>query len=321
MSFVDPRTDPDPGRTTRQLCATRVSDDLSGLRSLCRDGRLYDVERWIDSGKPLQLDQLPSRGRRPESALEIALDRGDQALVLLLLCNGYDPNREATSPLDRALRRRRRDLLDLLLDWGADPRHVTLDDLFATYDSELWERFRGLGIDLIARHALAEALAYHTSNKPLFGFAKRHREDIPGMQQELNIALVHHAEEGNEKGVQLALWAGADPHARAHTFRNPSYLYEDESELDEEDRFDGFSAIHAACLRGDADVLKRLGPDPARDDFDDLFRTADNRAIVEVLAKKALPRNAGVSSAGTFGASPHRSATHRRPTRSRVSSR
>jgi hypothetical protein len=54
------------------------------------------------------------------------------------------------------------------------------------------------------------------SNKPLFGFAKRHRETDPRMQVELNIALDHHAHEGNLKGVHLYLWAGADPHAPRH---------------------------------------------------------------------------------------------------------
>jgi hypothetical protein len=57
---------------------------------------------------------------------------------------------------------------------------------------------------------LAEALAYHTSNKPIFGFAKRHREHDPAIQNELNIALAHHAAEGNEKGIALCLCVGAE---------------------------------------------------------------------------------------------------------------
>jgi hypothetical protein len=30
-------------------------DDVQGLHQMCREGRLYDVERWIAEGKPLQL--------------------------------------------------------------------------------------------------------------------------------------------------------------------------------------------------------------------------------------------------------------------------
>ena len=153
--------------------------------------------------------------RRKRSALQIALECENRALAFLLLCNGFDPNLETDSPLNIALHCRRWDLLDLLLEWGADPHRVSLDDLFDTYQSNLFERFRELGVDLTADHDLASALAYHTSNKPLFGFAKRYRDTNERYQTELNIALVHHVGRGSAKGVQLCLWAGADPHVEA----------------------------------------------------------------------------------------------------------
>ena len=118
------------------------------------------------------------------SALEIALRDRNQALVQLLPCNGYDPNLELESPLNLPLRNRRWDLLDLVLEWGADPRRVGLSDLFDTYNSELYERFRNLGVNLTANHELPETLAYHNSNKPLFGYARRNRESDPRRQEE-----------------------------------------------------------------------------------------------------------------------------------------
>ena len=111
------------------------------------------------------------------------------------------------------------DLVGLLLEWQTDPHDVDLADLFSTYNSKLFERFRALGVDMTSGHALAEALAYHTSNKPLFGFANRHRRSEPRIQAELDSALAYHAGEGNEKGVALCLWAGADPHAPARSLR------------------------------------------------------------------------------------------------------
>lgn len=92
-----------------------------------------------------------------------------QALVLLLLCNGYDANLERECALDLALDRRRVDIADLLLTWGADPHFFGRSKLFETYDSSLFERFYSLGVDLTTGHVYAEALGYHTSNKPLFG--------------------------------------------------------------------------------------------------------------------------------------------------------
>jgi len=230
------------------------------------------------------------KGRRLPSALEIALEAGNHALTLLLLCNGYDPNLERDSPLDLALRARRWDLLDLLLDWGADPQRVSLSDLFDTYQSDLFTRFSALGVDLTANHELARALADHPGNKPLFGFAKRRREHDPKFQTELNIALVHHAGEGNEKGVQLCLWAGADPHAPAPSLRYPDDTDEEDGESDPNERFRGFTAIHEASRGGHPGILERLGPDPLRDDFDDLYQAASHGGMITFLSRFALPK-------------------------------
>lgn len=291
-TFVDPRRCPVAAVTKRSPRTTSDLAALAELHRLCRDSRIYDVERWIQAGRPLQAARETSAQRRVASALEIALEAENHALVLLLLCNGYNPNLESRCPLDLALRARRCDLLDLLLEWGADPKQVSLCDLFDTYSTELFRRFRSLGIDLTANHEMAAALGYHTSNKPLFGFAKRHRDEDPKIQKELNIALAHHAEEGNEKGILLCLWAGADPHAPAPSLRYPDWTDDEDSESDD-DRFLGFTAIHEACRRGDVRILERLRPDPSRDDFDDLYQTADNGSVIKLLARAALPKDIG----------------------------
>jgi len=54
--FFDPRIEkptPTGGRPTRLTAAV---EELVELHALCRDGRLYDVERWIRCGRPLQVD-------------------------------------------------------------------------------------------------------------------------------------------------------------------------------------------------------------------------------------------------------------------------
>ena len=78
------------------------------LHELCRQGRLYDVERWIVEGKPLQLTpEAIAKGTRPKTALQIALETGQHSLALLLLKSGYRLDLERYSPLDLALRSRR----------------------------------------------------------------------------------------------------------------------------------------------------------------------------------------------------------------------
>lgn len=290
--FTDPRENPKASKAHEKGALSHDPHSLVELHRLCRAGRLYDVEEWIKAGAPLQLDRS---GVLPKghitSALEIALGAGNHSLVLLLLANGYDPNLEPRSPLNDAIRGRRWDLLDLLLDWGADPRRVDLSDLFDSYRSELWDRFQSLGVNLTEGYDLAGALGYHTSNKPLFGWAKRHREADPAVQRALNVALGQHTREGNEKGVLLSLWAGADPHAPAPDLRYPDLV--DEDDVDPADRYLGNTAIHEACVRGDLALLRRLGPDPAVDDFDALYQVAANGSVIEFLASFALPLNVG----------------------------
>lgn len=303
VDFVDPRTNPDPEAPRTPARHTSNPEELADLHRFCREGRLYDVERWIQAGRPLQLPAgFPiDRRRRFRTALEIAFERQDQALLLLLLANGYDQAAEPECPLDVALRLRRRDLLDLLLEWGADPHQMSVDLLCDTYDTELYERFRALGIDLTSGHALAHNLAGHTSNKPLFGYAKRHLPDDPKIQFELDVALAHHAWEGNEKGVMLCLWAGADPHT-------PVPFLSLWGSLDDEDEDEWSSAVHAACSGGHATILERLGPDPKLDDYEELWTRASTGKIVEILAREELPADPSrivlrqiASSAWAFG--------------------
>lgn len=71
--FVDPRTVPNaikaPGRTTT------IPAELADLHSLYRASHLYEVERWIKAGRPLQATQLSATKRgNLKSALAIALE-------------------------------------------------------------------------------------------------------------------------------------------------------------------------------------------------------------------------------------------------------
>jgi hypothetical protein len=127
----------------------------------------------------------------------------------------------------------------------------------------------------------------------LFGFAKHRRVTDRRFQRELDIALAHHAGEGNEKGVQLCLWAGANSHAPVPSLRYTSSSSDDQDDDAGDDEFLGFSAVYEACQRGHVEIFKRLGPDPAKDDFEDLWRAASDPSIIETLASHGLPKNVG----------------------------
>jgi hypothetical protein len=149
---------------------------------------------------------------------------------------------------------------------GADLKSADVDTVLNTYNVELYERFRAAGYDLTERHAMGSTLGHGTRNRPLLGFVKRHRTEDPKIQTELNIAIGYHVREGNERGVSLCLWAGADPHSPAPNVELS--ISENADPEDEEEGFIGWSAIEEAASHGHLSILTRLGPDPARDDFD-----------------------------------------------------
>jgi hypothetical protein len=290
VPFVDPRILHVAAVLPPRLEPTERPEDVVELHRLCREGRLYEVERWLVEGKPVQVAESVS-SRSLTTALGIALERDNHSLVVLLLSNGYDPDVEPQSPLDIALRNRRWEYVDLLLEYGADPKRVDVEVLFDTYSSQLFERFWALGVDMTSRHDIAYSLTEHTSNKPLFGFVKRHLADDPKFQTELDIALAHHAGEGNEKGALLCLWAGANPHTPVQILRYySSSAAESDNEQDEDELRS--SAIYEACQRGSASILAKLRPDPVLDNFDELYRSASDPQVIALLAKIAPPRKA-----------------------------
>jgi hypothetical protein len=49
---------------------------------MCREGRVYDVERWIAEEKPLQFaSEAITKGTRPTTALQIALETGQHSRI------------------------------------------------------------------------------------------------------------------------------------------------------------------------------------------------------------------------------------------------
>lgn len=213
MEFVDPRSNPKPpARVFREPAAH--GNDLRELIGLSLAGYVYDVERWIQGGGPIQALEY-KRPRKPAviSPLRTAIRKKNRDLVLLLLCNGYRLDLEPSEPesvLDEALKIRALDILDLLLEWGANPRVVQTYSVIDTYKSDLIDRFWKAGLDFSADPEFASYLA-HTVNKPLYGWLRRNRSDRR-LQDALDVALLEAVSRDEELPARLLLWAGANPH-------------------------------------------------------------------------------------------------------------
>ena len=63
----------------QKVVPTTTSEDAKELVRLCRTGRLYDVQKWIAEGKPLEVS-----ARRKKTLLQIAVETGFHSLVELI---------------------------------------------------------------------------------------------------------------------------------------------------------------------------------------------------------------------------------------------
>ena len=68
-------------------------------------------------------------------------------------------------------------------------------------------------------------------------------------------------------------------------------MSEDDDTENTEEGSGGWSAIERAASEGHLDILKRLGPDPTGDNFDDLYRYAKDASIVRFLSNIRAPKD------------------------------
>jgi len=280
--WVDPRSEPTPPAVGLPDRVTDEPDDIAALVEHCKKGRLYAVERWIQAGKPIQARYgHGDYRRRGKSPLAWAVETGQHDLALLLLCNGYRLELEPRSLLDLVLQRRSADLLELLLAWGADPKRADPNVVLDTYQIELMERFWELGVDYTRNSCLASYLASSTRNRPAYGWAKRHNGD-PKIAYALAQALGDALQEENDKAVNLLRWAGADPHRPVSSLRWGSGVEDDPDDFRE-------SAIEAAVHMGRGTLLPKLRPDPALDEFEELYAWVSDPDVIDYLTALRPP--------------------------------
>ncbi len=89
-------------------------EDGKVLISLCRAGKLYEIEKWIASGKSIRTP--PQTKKTP---LRVATDLGFHSLIELLVRN-EDSVAAKNEILSEAVERRRLDLVQLLVSYGAE---------------------------------------------------------------------------------------------------------------------------------------------------------------------------------------------------------
>ncbi len=277
LYWIDPRTEPEPPAPSSKSPPASDPTEIAPLMKLCRIGRIYEVERRIVQGKPLQVAHLPKiTPRSSRTPLEIAIDTGQQDLALLLLCNGYQPHLEPEISINRALRKKCWGIVRLLIHWGVDPRQVDPHTVLDSYDRDMIELFWEAGVDYTQDGLLATYLAFTGSNRPLYGWIRRHRDE-PRIASAMIQALLKAFLEDHDRAACMLLWAGADPHRLCPP---------EDFGLDEENENEPRTALEQAVCYGKGKYLKNIMRlDPTRDDLERVSRfICDGEAVDALIA-------------------------------------
>ena len=76
-AWIDPRDNPTPPYRGTELALASSEAEIAELIAACKEGRLYDVERWIKFGRPLQLSpNVEDRVRSKPTALSVSTTTG-----------------------------------------------------------------------------------------------------------------------------------------------------------------------------------------------------------------------------------------------------
>ncbi len=268
---------------------TLSPEDGKVLLDLCRAGKLYDLEKWIADGKSVR---TPPQIKK--TLLQVAMEMGFHSMVELLIRN-EERVEVKNKVLAEAVERKRLDLVELLVSYGAEIRSVPLSDVLLTWEPRMIQFFLNHDADAIsgAPFAIAFREKVRTALRPYVEYKKAHSELAPALQEQADRALRYFCYEGDLKWVSLLLWAGANPRSRGPDMDD---RWADDPECHT-------TALKEACSKGNLDVLKKLKPDPRSDDLSELLSSAalaTSKEIVEYLVSigaKPNDKRSGGSSA------------------------
>jgi hypothetical protein len=273
-----------------------LDSEAKELVRLCRAGKLYEIEKWINDGKSLDISAAIKRGRQ-RSFLEIAVKIGFHSLVELIAKREISQSAKDAALRD-AVSLRRLDLVELLLANGADTKSVSLADVLLTWEPTLIRLFLDRGANPIKGRPFAEAFGakVRTALRPFVEYKRAHPELAAALQEQLDCALRHFCSEGDLKWVSLLMWAGGDPRSRGPRLEK-EYTEDPECYT---------SGIEEACYSENLHVLKRLKPDSSRDNLTELLdraaiwgRKATLEYLLEIGANPNDKANGGSSALDT----------------------
>jgi len=226
-----------------------LPDNYQNLCRLCREGRLFEVQRWFLANRY----HPPDKVHHANWPMGIAIEKGFHSLVEVLLQHGIPAD---CSALSLAVRRRNLGMVELLFKYGATLDLVSFHAVVATSHRNIILFFIERGADIHTGYPIAQGLIRQT--RLFLGIYKSLIEKHPELQFQADIALRHFCKQGSLRGVALLLWLGANPRAKVP------------GDVDEKEEF-WETPLMSAAWAGSPDVLRLLKPTPATDDINALF--------------------------------------------------
>ncbi|HEY9817127.1 MAG TPA: hypothetical protein V6D20_15205 [Candidatus Obscuribacterales bacterium] len=227
-------------------------EEWADFLHLVRHGMLFEVIKWIDSGKPTL---------RPEnkhvSPLEEAVAAPNLSLTQVLWERAWQDEAEA----DRAMhaltwRKGSTVILRYLLENGCPTGWLSGYDLCLTHDLDLVRLGMKRGVNILEPDGWASAFR-QVGSRPLIRFYLEEKDRIPGLKKDAVVAMCRCIAESRLRALSLLKWAGVDPLGRG-----PSYFW-NEDEVENEENWDGFPALHICLAEQAEEILKFLKLKPS----------------------------------------------------------
>ena len=215
------------------------------LLTLCKAGKLYQVEEWIRQGKSLEV-----HAKSRDEPLHATLRTGFHSLIELL-AKHTNSQQLKNDVLLQAVRRQKADMAMMLVEQGADATSVPFSDVICAWDPAMMRYFMRKGCDPFKEDSFARALSYGI--RTALGFymdCKRdHPEQAENLQRQLDMALAIQCREGSEKWVALITWAGGNPFAKVRDI---------ECKKDPDKPWNLVSGAEEAARKGHVKILEML---------------------------------------------------------------
>lgn len=247
-----------------------MPEDLEQLLDLIQKGKLFALQDWIKAGKCLRPPEDVACG---ELALRTAISTGFHSIIEeLLRAGGWSP-KELADALDLARSRKRYDIADLFLKYGAQPKQLDFQTCCLELDLTMMERHLRAGTDPNRDNDFAQALS-SVKARPLLGFYRQFRAEFPALDDQAALALSEAVQRNHVRWTALLAWAGADPFRPVPNDLSGTFPVDPE---------DCTTAAREAIWRNNPEILKALHLKPTPSQALDLLSDAAHHENFELF--------------------------------------